>query len=109
MKVSFQVLLKREYKDIFINDYNPKLLQNDPQNHDIQIIANEKGACPVASYIATYISKKKTGTSNLLNGIEEESAKWIQFRDIKILLYVFMDMMVCCIFKSYNRMIYNVK
>ena len=75
VKVSFQFLPKRECKDVFINNYNPKLLQDDPSNHDIQIIAGEEGAYAVAEYIAKYISKKEAGRRFFLKGIEEKSAK----------------------------------
>ena len=45
----FAVLLERECRDVFINNYNPQLLKNNPSNHDIQIIAGEEGAFDVAS------------------------------------------------------------
>ena len=56
VKISFQFLPKRECRDVFINNYNPQLLQDDPSNHDIQIIAGEEGAYTVGTYIAKYIS-----------------------------------------------------
>ena len=84
VKVSFQFLPKRECKDVFINNYNPKLLQDDPSNHDIQIIAGEEGAYAVGEYIAKYISKQEDGQSNLLKRIEEESAKKGECTDMKL-------------------------
>ena len=61
VRISCDFLLKRECKDVFVNNYNPRLLQDDPSNHDIQIIAGEQGAFAVASYIAKYISKEEAG------------------------------------------------
>ena len=83
VKISFQFLPKRECRDVFINNYNPKLLKDDPSNHDIQIIAGEEGAYAVGTYIAKYISKEEAGQSNLLKGIEEESAKQGESTDMK--------------------------
>ena len=62
VKVSFQFLPTRQYRDVFINNYNPQLLKDNPSNHDIQIIAGEEGAFTVASYIAKYIFKKGNWT-----------------------------------------------
>ena len=84
VKISFQFLPKRECRDVFINNYNPQLLKDDPSNHDIQIIAGEQGAFAVGCYIAKYISKEEAGQSNLLKGIEEESAKKGESTDMKL-------------------------
>ena len=84
VKISFQFLPKRECRDVFINNYNPQLLQDDPSNHDIQIIAGEEGAYAVGNYIAKYISKEEAGQSNLLKGIEEQSAKQGESTDMKL-------------------------
>ena len=66
---------KRECKDVFINNYNPRILQDDPSNHDIQIIAGEEGAYACAVYAAKYLSKDEEGQSKLLRTIEQESLK----------------------------------
>merc|ERR1711962_51248 len=66
-------LPKRNCKEIFINNYNPKILNDDPSNQDIQIIAGEEAAFAVAIYAAEYISKDESGQSKLLKRIEEES------------------------------------
>ena len=84
VKISFQFLPKRECRDVFINNYNPQLLKDDPSNHDIQIIAGEEGAYAVGTYIAKYISKEEAGQSNLLKGIEEQSAKQGESTDMKL-------------------------
>ena len=56
---------------MFVNNYNPQLLKDNPLNHDTQIIAGEEGAFDVASYIAKYVSTEEAGQSNLLKWIEE--------------------------------------
>ena len=67
---------KRECKDVFINNYNPRILQDDPSNHDIQIIAGEEGAYACAVYAAKYLSKDEEVQSKLLRTIEQESLKF---------------------------------
>ena len=71
---------RRECRDVLINDYNPQLLKDDPSNHDIQIIAGEEGELAVAKYI----SKEEAGHSNLLKGIEGESATEGESSDMKL-------------------------
>ena len=68
-------LAKRECRDVFMNNYNPKLVKDLPSNHDIQIIAGEERPKAMGTYIAKYISKEEAGQSNLLKGIDEKSAK----------------------------------
>ena len=75
---------KRECKDIFINNYNPRILQDDPLNHDIQIIAGEDGAYACAVYAAKYISKDEEGQNKLLKPIEQESLKLGDSTDSKL-------------------------
>ena len=60
---------KREYRDIFIKNYNPKLLIDDPRCQDIWNSACEGGAYLVASYTAKYTSKEEAGKSSLFKGI----------------------------------------
>ena len=72
VRISCEILPKRECKDVFINNYNPRILQDDPLNHDIQIIAGEDGAYACAVYAAKYISKDEEGQSKLLKTIEQE-------------------------------------
>ena len=75
VKVSFQFVPKRECRGVFINNYNPKLLKDDPSNHDIQIFAGEEGEFAVAIYISKYIFKEEDVQSKLLKWIEEESVR----------------------------------
>ena len=84
MKQSFMFLPKRECKDVFVNNYNPRILQDDPSNQDIQILDGEEGAFCVATYIAKYISKEESGQSKLLKRIEEESSKLGDSTDMKL-------------------------
>ena len=66
---------KRECKDVFINNYNPRILQDDQSKHDIQIIAGKEGAYACAVYAARYLSKDEEGQSKFLRTIEQESLK----------------------------------
>ena len=66
VRINCEILPKRECKDVFINNYNPRILQDDPLNHDIQIIAGEEGAYACAVYAAKYLSKDEEGPDDLL-------------------------------------------
>ena len=69
VKQNFMFLPKRECKDVFVNNYNPRILKDDPSNQDIQILDGKEGAFCVAIYIAKYISKEESDQSKLLNSI----------------------------------------
>ena len=84
VKQKFLFLPKRNCKEVFINNYNPKILNNDPSNQDIQIIAGEEAAFAVATYTAKYISKEESGQSNLLKQIEEDSRIFGDSTDIQL-------------------------
>merc|ERR1712030_125343 len=77
-------LPKRNCNEIFINNYNPKILNDDPSNQDIQIIAGEEAAFAVATYAAKYISKDESGQSKLLKRIKEESRLFGDSTDLKL-------------------------
>ena len=84
VKQSFVFLPKRDCADVFINNYNARILKDDPSNHDIQVIDEEEGAYSVATYIAKYISKEEAGQSKLLQSIEEESCRLGDSTDTKL-------------------------
>ena len=63
------VFLKRSTNAIFINAYNPKILQCWRANVDIQYILDEY-AC--ASYVLSYINKSDGGVSKLLKKVNED-------------------------------------
>merc|ERR1712121_164651 len=77
-------LPKRNCNEIFINNYNQKILNDDPSNQDIQIIAGEEAAYAVATYTAKYISKDESGQSKMLKRIEEDSRKIGDSTDLKL-------------------------
>merc|ERR1711955_63248 len=77
-------LPKRNCNEIFINNYNPKILNDDPSNQDIQIIAGEEAAFAIATYTAKYISKDESGQSKMLKRIEEDSRKIGDSTDLKL-------------------------
>merc|ERR1711955_200376 len=77
-------LPKRNCNELFINNYNPKILNDDPSNQDIQIIAGEEAAYAVATYTAKYISKDESGQSKMLKRIEEDSRISGDSTDLKL-------------------------
>merc|ERR1711889_32809 len=77
-------LPKRDCNELFINNYNPKILKDDPSNQDIQIIAGEEAAFAVATNAAKYISKDEAGQSKLLKRIEEESRLFGDSTDLQL-------------------------
>merc|ERR1712177_192147 len=77
-------LPKRNCNELYINNYNPKILKDDPSNQDIQIIAGEEAAFAVATYAAKYISKDEAGQSKLLKRIEEESRLFGDSTDLQL-------------------------
>merc|ERR1712121_436591 len=83
-------LPKRNCNEIFINNYNQKILNDDPSNQDIQIIAGEEAAYAVATYTAKDISKDESGQSKMLKRIEEESRKIGDSTDLKLKKYNFL-------------------
>merc|ERR1711955_84915 len=60
-------LPKRNCNELFINNYNPKILKDDPSNQDIQIIAGDEA-----------------GQSKLLKRIEEESRLFGDSTDLQL-------------------------
>merc|ERR1712115_648403 len=77
-------LPKRNCNELFINNYNTKILKDAPSNQDIQIIAGEEAAFAVATYAAKYISKDEAGQSKLLKRIEEESRLFGDSTDLQL-------------------------
>merc|ERR1712177_44443 len=84
VKQKMMFLPKRNCNEIFINNYNPKILNDDPSNQDIQIIAGEEAAFAVATYAAKYIFKDEAGQSKLLKRIEEESRLFGDSTDLQL-------------------------
>ena len=57
------VILKRQVKDIFTNNYNPELLRVWNGNMDIQITLDQFA---IITYIMDYINKSESGLSDVL-------------------------------------------
>jgi hypothetical protein len=66
------VILKREPKDCFTNNYNPHLLKAWEANMDIQYVTD---AYACAKYILSYISKPEREMGQLLKQASKECAK----------------------------------
>ena len=79
-----EVFLKRDCGDIFVNNFNPKILKVHHANMDLSFILNEY-AC--VAYILGYLTKNESGLSRLLHQIEVESAKYGRSTDEKMKLF----------------------
>ena len=70
VKSSGFLLLKRETKDVFTNNFNKNIFNIHVANQDIQIITDEYA---VAQYITDYCTKLESGQSAMLKNINEEA------------------------------------
>ena len=70
---SGMVVLKRDCKDLFTNNYNRLLTQTHQANHDISFVLDQYS---LINYILGYITKAEAGLSKLLQMIDDESAKF---------------------------------
>ena len=55
VKQSFMFLPKRNCADVFINNYNARILKDNPSNHDIQIIDEEEGPYMCCNLLELYL------------------------------------------------------
>ena len=76
-----QVFVKRSCADVFINNYNPKLLLLHRANIDVSYVINEYA---VAAYILGYLTKGEMGMSKLLKTLDEEAQKFGLSTDEKL-------------------------
>ena len=70
IKGSAGVFMKRQHKDIFINNFNPNLMRLHEVNHDIQIVIDQY-AC--AEYVCGYLTKNEAGINKTLEAINNEA------------------------------------
>lgn len=68
VKSSGLLVLRRETKDVFTNNYNLKLMNLHEANIDIQIISDEYA---VAEYVSDYCTKIESGNTALLKNIND--------------------------------------
>ena len=64
------VLIRREPKDIFTNNFNPNLMEIHGANHDIQPVVDQY-AC--AQYICGYLTKNEDGASKTMKAVNDEA------------------------------------
>ena len=76
-----QVFVKRDCRDVFCNNYNPKLLLLHQANLDVSFVTN-KYAC--AAYILGYLTKGEMGIPKLLKALDEEAGKYSWSSDDKL-------------------------
>ena len=72
IKGNAQLFLQRETSQIFINNYNKKLMQTHDSNMDISIVFDEY---QVAQYLVSYLTKAEAGSSKILQQLDEECSK----------------------------------
>ena len=70
IKGSGSVIIKRDPKDIFTNNFNPNLMLIHGANHDIQLVV-DMYAC--AQYICGYLTKTEDGISKTLKAVNDEA------------------------------------
>ena len=64
------VLIRREPKDIFTNNFNPSLMEIHGANHDVQPVVDQY-AC--AQYICGYLTKNEDGASKTMKAVNDEA------------------------------------
>ena len=74
-----QIVLKRETKDVWINQYNPDLLRAWNANMDVQFVLDPYQC---VMYIVSYISKPEHELSDVLKSAQEELKKSPQQTDL---------------------------
>ena len=70
VKKSGLLLLKRNPKDVFTNNFNKDLISLQQSNMDVQYITDEYAVC---EYISNYCTKNEGGLSTLLKSINDEA------------------------------------
>ena len=80
IKGQLTVFPKRDTKSLFVNGFNPKLMQLQSANHDIQYCADPYA---VAQYVSGYLTKNESGMSALLKKVDEEFKSLPEIEKIK--------------------------
>ena len=80
IKGQLTVFPKRDLRNLFVNAFNPKLMQLHPANHDIQYCADPYS---VAQYVTGYLTKNESGMSALLKKVDEEFKSLPEIEKIK--------------------------
>lgn len=74
-----KLFLQRSPEQVFINNYNKKIMKMHDSNQDISIVIDE---FQVAQYLVSYLTKAEAGCSKLLRQLDEEcSREGIGFSD----------------------------
>jgi DNA replication protein DnaC len=67
-ETSQTIILKREPKDVFVNNYNPKVISLWKANMDLQYCADKY---QVVNYVMNYVLKPEKGMSELMKRVKE--------------------------------------
>ena len=80
IKGQVAVFGKRSLRSLFINNYNPFLMELIQANHDLQFIGDPYS---VAQYACGYLTKAEAGMSALLKKIDEEYSYFPEIEKVK--------------------------
>ena len=80
IKGQLTVFPKRDTRSLFVNGFNPKLMQLQSANHDIQYCSDPYA---VAQYVSGYLTKNESGMSALLKKVDEEFKSLPEIEKIK--------------------------
>ena len=79
------VFPRRNLQSLFINNFNRKIMQVQPANHDIQFCMDPYST---AEYIVGYLTKNESGMSALLKKVDEECSNLSEINKINKLAAV---------------------
>ena len=69
IKGQVHLFLKRDPSQVFINNYNKKIMEKHNSNQDFTIVIDEY---QVAQYLVSYLTKSEAGCSKLLRQLDQE-------------------------------------
>ena len=72
IKGKAKLFLQRTTAQVFINNYNTKIMEKHDSNMDISIVFDE---FQVAQYLVSYLTKAEAGSSKLLRQLDDECSK----------------------------------
>ena len=66
------MFMKRTCKEVFINNFNRRIMATHPANNDFTLCIDEN---QVAQYVINYLTKSEAGQSKMLREVDEQCAK----------------------------------
>ena len=84
IKHDVAIFPKRLCSDVYINQFNIKVMKDDASNHDVQVLLNKEESFATGTYLTKYVTKEESGQSSLLKAVEEQSALAGDSPDVKL-------------------------